>query len=111
MLKILWVRKECPECNRDEHQDDEKYNFNIFFAENSTEKAQASNNILKAALQKTKTMDLYDDDAFDDSDTIKSGSDFLTSVGDMAIDDSLTLSQNNKREKIGEHHSVKLLLE
>ena len=47
-------------------------------------------------------MDLYDDDAFDDSNTIKSGCDFLASVGDMAIDDSLTLSQN-KREKIGEH--------
>ena len=60
---------------------------------------------MKAALQKTKTMDLYDDDAFDDSDTIKSGSDFLTSAGDMAINDSLTLSQNSKREKIGEHLS------
>ena len=55
-------------------------------------------------------MDLYDDDAFDDSDTIKSGCEFLTSVGDMAIDDSLTLSQN-KREKIGEHRLYGCLLE
>ena len=47
-------------------------------------------------------MDLYDDDAFNDSDTIKSGCEFLTSVGDMAVDDSIPLSQNNKREKIGE---------
>ena len=79
-----------------------KYHFNVFFTESSKEKTQASNSFPKAALQKTKTMDLYDDDAFDDSDTIKSGCEFLTSVGDMAIDDSLTLSQN-KREKIGEH--------
>ena len=47
-------------------------------------------------------MDLFDDDAFNNSDTIKSGCQFLTSVGDMAINDSITLSQNNRREKIGE---------